>query len=50
MIIFQSVLLTPSTVNIGQTFLLSVSLYELVIPDERLIHCGAFICGQDFAF
>ena len=50
MIIITSVTLTPSTVNVGQSFKVAVSLIEIIIPDEAIRYCGTFYSGQDYSF
>jgi hypothetical protein len=48
MIVIASVLLTPSAVNIGASFLVQVAVLEL--PNEFIVYSGTYYSGQDFAF
>ncbi len=50
MILITSVTLNPEMVNVKQSFLISVSIMEIVIPDELIRYCGTFYSGQDYAF
>ena len=47
MIVIASVEL-PESVDTKAPCMLAVAVIE--IPDDRVIYCGAAVCGQDFAF
>ena len=50
LILITSVALSPEMVNVKQTFLISVGIMEIVIPNDFIRYCGTFYSGQDFAF